>query len=313
MNPNLRSPLDAEEAALAARFASLPGGEPSPALDARVLAHAHAAVRRRPPLLRWGGAAAAVLALGVGIRVVMAPVDMTPREEDMAPASTPVPTQEAVRAEVDSNVLMDSAPQTEAAADRIDPTVGARTSTPATAPAGPRDEPAPVARKAVPVTRQAPPAQPPAAAASEAPRVTPQARDAMQALPPPAPASPMAAPAPAPPAPEAFPAPAAPVTVPESGRTPPAAPVLDERRAESRERALGASKAAPLSAAEQEAALSVEGMASLDALVNEARRLHASGDTAGLRTLLRHLAVTYPGAPLPEDVQGWLDALQAER
>lgn len=329
MKPNLHSPLDAEEAGLAARYASLPGAEPSPALDARVLAHAHGAVRRRSPLLRWGGAAAAVLALGVGIRVVMAPIDMTPREEDMAPAATAVPTERAAPAEADSNVLMDSAPQAETAVDRADPAAGARTSTPtaapaaappgaaAAAPAGPRDEPAPLARREPPAERQATRAPPPAPAASEAARATPQARDAMRVPPAPAPAAPMAAPAsapaPAPPAPVAFPAPAAAVTAPESGRAPSATPMPDQQRSEVRERAMGASKAAPLSAAEQEAALSAEGMASLDELVEEARRLYASGDAAGLRALLRRLAASYPDAPLPADVQAWLDALPAER
>lgn len=69
-------PFDAQERELARILAALPGGEPPPQLDARILrAAANAAAASRQPHARWlasagalwgiGGAAAAVLALGV--------------------------------------------------------------------------------------------------------------------------------------------------------------------------------------------------------------------------------------------------------
>lgn len=75
-----REPLDADERDLAARLARVgPFDQPSPALDARILAAAHAAAATRAPRRRWrlrigmppvlatgvGVAAAAVLALGL--------------------------------------------------------------------------------------------------------------------------------------------------------------------------------------------------------------------------------------------------------
>ena len=77
-----RSPLDAEEAAAAAALRALPANDPSPELDARVLAMARAALgeaaprarsqaaargRRKPRALWWlGSAAGAVMAAGIG-------------------------------------------------------------------------------------------------------------------------------------------------------------------------------------------------------------------------------------------------------
>ena len=65
-------PLDVEEAAMARAYRRLPGAEPSPELDARILAQARAAVvhskrRPRPWFLGagFGAAAAAVMAAGV--------------------------------------------------------------------------------------------------------------------------------------------------------------------------------------------------------------------------------------------------------
>ncbi|NLB14523.1 MAG: hypothetical protein GX826_10990, partial [Gammaproteobacteria bacterium] len=80
MNRQRHPPLDAEERALADALAGLPAVEPSPELDARILAHAarvHAAgnASRRPRRHRWwlgtglGTAAAAVLAAGVAWQI----------------------------------------------------------------------------------------------------------------------------------------------------------------------------------------------------------------------------------------------------
>lgn len=73
MNATPREPFDAEEARLARLYGSLPRGEPSPALDARILAQARAAVAANAPAKRrpWflgaglGTAAAAVFAAGI--------------------------------------------------------------------------------------------------------------------------------------------------------------------------------------------------------------------------------------------------------
>ena len=75
--PSQHEPLDEHERALARVLRALPGAEPSAAVDQRILrAAADAAASTRRPALRWlafgsagwgiGGAAAAVLALGVG-------------------------------------------------------------------------------------------------------------------------------------------------------------------------------------------------------------------------------------------------------
>lgn len=65
-----RTPLDADEQALARRYRGLPGDEPPPALDARIRAQARSAALAGRPKLRpwaWGlsTAAAAVLALAM--------------------------------------------------------------------------------------------------------------------------------------------------------------------------------------------------------------------------------------------------------
>lgn len=59
--------LSPEEQRIAALYRSLPAGQPSPALDARIRAQAHGVVRPRRPVWLWGAgvAASAVLALGL--------------------------------------------------------------------------------------------------------------------------------------------------------------------------------------------------------------------------------------------------------
>ena len=83
MNTNLppTEPLDEQERELARIVRALPGGEPPPALDARILrSAANTAASSRRPSARWlasaaslwgiGGAAAAVLALGVSWQMI---------------------------------------------------------------------------------------------------------------------------------------------------------------------------------------------------------------------------------------------------
>jgi hypothetical protein len=88
------TPLTPEERALAERLARLgPHGEPSPALDARILAAAHAATQapaRAPRHRRWpvalGVAASLVLALGIAWR--MRPPEVTPAHPTEAASAT---------------------------------------------------------------------------------------------------------------------------------------------------------------------------------------------------------------------------------
>ena len=89
-------PLDEQERELARIVRALPGGEPPAALDARILkAAANAAAASRRPRSRWlasasglwgiGGAAAAVLALGVSWQMMLPTQRSSPA--DTAPAA----------------------------------------------------------------------------------------------------------------------------------------------------------------------------------------------------------------------------------
>lgn len=116
-------PLDEQERELARIVRALPGGEPPPALDARILrSAANAAAASRRPSARWlasaaslwgiGGAAAAVLALGVswqmiygnshsGVESASAPAAMS-EADDQSPVAVefqPQPAQDAATAQ----------------------------------------------------------------------------------------------------------------------------------------------------------------------------------------------------------------------
>ncbi len=91
--------LDEQERELARVLRALPGGEPPAALDARILkAAGNAAAASRRPRTRWiasagalwgiGGAAAAVLALGVSLQL------MYPAQHSMRPESAPAARME---------------------------------------------------------------------------------------------------------------------------------------------------------------------------------------------------------------------------
>lgn len=101
MSTTPRQPHDAEEARLARVYGALPGGEPSAALDARILANARAAVRPAAPARRrpWflgaglGTAAAAVFAAGIAWQLgVFAP----DRGLSSVPAQQPAAAEEEV-------------------------------------------------------------------------------------------------------------------------------------------------------------------------------------------------------------------------
>jgi hypothetical protein len=166
--------LSAEERVLAEQLARLgPHGEPSPALDARILAAAHAEVSRpstaRKP--RWpvamGLAASALLAVGVAWQ--LRPVDEAPL------ISGPPPVEQTAAA----TVMTESADEPTAAAELADTDAAlARQEAQASVEA-----PSPVRALQEPV--QAPAPAPPAQAVSKArPRPEPQARSAIRPTPP---------------------------------------------------------------------------------------------------------------------------------
>jgi len=92
----LHTPLDSHEHSLAESMLALGDSDPSPELDARIRAQARAALRKRPFAL-WGASLAAVLALGVGVRVSLTPTELaTPAAPadyaPVAPATKPAQT-----------------------------------------------------------------------------------------------------------------------------------------------------------------------------------------------------------------------------
>lgn len=154
--------LQDDEVALARVLRALPGGEPSPHVDAAILAAARdataaspASAHRRRGIPGWalGTAAAAVLAVGIGLQL----------EPDRAPRPEGLPAEAPASA---------SAPADEAVLDRIEVT-GSRL----------KREPDAEADRAAPQAKPAPaPQQRPSAAPAEAAPSPPP--------PPPAPASP---------------------------------------------------------------------------------------------------------------------------
>lgn len=105
MNTQPREPFDAEEARLKRTYDALPHGEPSAALDARILAHARAAAhkspkRRRPWFLGagFGTAAAAVFAAGIAWQLG---VFKGERNLSTAPAEAPAAQEELDRIDIE--------------------------------------------------------------------------------------------------------------------------------------------------------------------------------------------------------------------
>jgi type IV secretory pathway VirB10-like protein len=168
-----QTPLQDDEAALARVLRALPAGEPSARVDAAILAAATDAVgprenaspsRRRLPAWALGTAAAAVLAIGVGLqlRPPLAP-------EAPAPAEAPVSKQEAAKPAV-AMAEMTAEPSADASAD-------------AAAGVGPAAAPPPPPPPAPPAPAAAPPAEAPALdqIVVSGTRITPEAIEAQQA------------------------------------------------------------------------------------------------------------------------------------
>ena len=135
MNRLPPQPLDAEERALAAQLPRLRGrSEPTPALDARILAAAHAAAQQpaKPARRRWAAplalAASLCLAVGVAWRVQLTP----------PPAASATPATRTTPATAE-------APRSEATAPQQVPSVGAVPSPRAQSPAA-KQPPAPMQR-----------------------------------------------------------------------------------------------------------------------------------------------------------------------
>ena len=282
-------PLDPEERALAARLARLgPHGEPSPSLDARVLAAAHAAhaaatarAARGPGWrrARWpvgvGVAASVVLAAGIAWQ-------MRPLPALQFPAGASMPSGAAVREAADTGAVADAAGPP-----------------PAPAPAGPPGE---TAVAAAPVDDMAATAAEPAA--TRDPAVAAKAL----APPMPAPESPVvfdtpapvdvAAPPPPPPAPPAAAAQPRQGTAARaasaSAQMQPASPVFDAGAADAPE-----GDVPPATAASPEVR---------DAWLARIRELAAAGRADEARASLAEFRRRYPGFAIPADLRALLPA-----
>lgn len=183
-----REPLDAEERALAARLPRLHGhDEPDPALDARILAAAHAALAPAPVAKRRRGwivplTAAASVSLAVGlawqlqpptapqaspVHAQVATTGAAAYEQDQAfvhaPDAAPPPPPAAVMAKpMPAPAMQQAAPVTETAriareAAPAEPTAESVAAEPMFVPS----PPSPVVTDAVPVASAPPPPAPP--------------------------------------------------------------------------------------------------------------------------------------------------------
>ena len=300
MNPpsDMKNDLTAEERVLSQRLARLgPHGEPSPALDARILAAAHDAAARTQalrPRRRWPAAfgIAASLALAVGIAWQLRPLPQaTAVYQSEAPAAVSAPPASERAATMDSRMEPATAPA-DAMAVAQPPDATATMSAPA--PEASRES-----TKAMKPVTPAPP--PPAEPVAEPDIVfnspTPAAETAAQA----APAA----------APRAF-----------SGQ-PPAAPTTSEKRqsaAAAAEAAAGtlpetdtldrlqATGTADAAAASDEPDTDIPPATmtspeARDAWLARIRELLAAGKPDAARASLREFKHRYPDAPLPDDLR----------
>lgn len=292
---NMKTDLTPEERALAQRLARLgPHGEPSPTLDARILAAAHDAVAKtqaRRPRRRWpvafGIAASLALAVGVAWQLRPLPQAAVYRSEAPAAASAQTTSQPAAIAEspMESDTMPEDAtaiaPQADAAANTSTPTPEA-------------------SRESAKIMKSAAPAPPPPV---EQPPVEP---DIVLDNPAPAEAAAQSAPVAAP---RAF------------GMQPPAAPTTGDKR-QSAAAADAAANALPetdtldrlQATGTAEAAASDEPGTDVppatmtspearDAWLARIRELLATGKPDAARASLREFRHRYPDAPLPEDLR----------
>lgn len=298
-------PLTPEERALGERLARLgPHGEPSPALDARILAAAHAAAstpaQTHRPSRRWPMALgiAASLTLAVGIAWQLRPVQETTVYDEAASAT-------AVQAET-AAAPQESAAEV-AAADQVQ---AVAVPPPPAAEAGPARTPAAGSRremdKAVPA---------PGAAAQRARAPAPA---------PPAPPEPEAVFDDAAPVDAAIPAPAAPPAA-AAMRAPSPAPAAKAISGETRTQAAErnsteaaansvAGTAARTSAQSREDAFAedvppatADSPEVREAWLQRIRELAKAGNTDDARASLHEFVHRYPNHPLPDDLRALLE------
>lgn len=296
-------PLDAEERALAQRLVRIaPKGQPSPELDAHILAAARTALDAdaRPRRSHWplalGLAASLVLAVGVAWQLRPLP-DAIP-VYDERPAATQAAQGELAHDALEADAETTPAtPQAEPAraARAVTPRSNDDAAEPATHPSPPREVQAPPKAEPVP----APPV------VFDAPSPVDDAAPAAARLPPPPPPPP--APAPRPPAqPRAFPqeaevaVPSKSVTAERTARQdaatiPPAAGARQPQEA-----AAQAIQAAPAGDSFPDTA---QGRA---AWLRHVRTLRDAGRVQEARTALRAFRDRYPDYPLAEDLQALL-------
>jgi hypothetical protein len=286
MNKHPEEPMTPDERALAERLSRLgPHGEPSPALDARILAAAHAAASTRAegprPSPRWPLALgiAASLTLAVGIAWQLRPVQESTSYDEAASAS--------VQAEIAAPAQSQASAAEQAQLDAAAPT-----QPPASTPVR---ESAKVTAISSPAAPAPPPPQPPPAV-----RDIPVAPVVEATAPPPAPAAAAAASrAPVPtPAPEAAAAKAA----------------SSESRAQAagRNSADAAAGVATMSrqdafaedaAAEDVPPATADSPAVRDAWLQRIRELVMAGNADEARASLREFVHRYPNHPLPDDLR----------
>jgi hypothetical protein len=332
MTPHDPTSLDTEERALARRLARLgPHGEPSPALDSRVLAAAHAAVEGRRLATphgsrRWplGLGVAASLALALGLAWQLRPLP------DVAPA---------YRSEADS-ALRTAPVAATAASDRAEPVPPPPPEETAAAESVQReaavaDAPQPATRSATAERIAVPAPQPAAATPRESPiaSAAPAATQAMQATTPPAPAkaaapsaeravdaSAAALPATAS-APQAFgttraAADAGNASSPSAERAPAPAAAMQSESTRQKIAVPAAPPpvppAPPATAADQDMPIDDVPPATVaspqvrDAWLARIRELAADGNIEEARASLREFQHRYPDYPLPQDLRALL-------
>ena len=284
------SPLTAEEQALAERLARLgPRAEPSPALDARVLAAAHAAAQEpaanRPPprRQRWpamvGLAASLVLAVGLAWRLRPQPQPPTTRGEPVAAFRMVVP------------------PASEVAAP------AAAAPEPAPAPSKPGRDAGVAAQAPAPETKSPPSPAPPAGRASN---VEPPASSA-EAIP----ETPVPAELPPPPPPPDMLRDAAPraraAAAPAPPPAAPAPPIQDSGVEDTEDEAGKANASSDMRQGDEPTdevpPATVDSPAVRDAWLERIHGLIDGGDIAGARASLREFQRRYPDYPLPEDLR----------
>lgn len=277
-----REPLSPEEAALDRIYATLPGGEPPAALDARVLAQARAAVaparrRTRPWFLMpgVGAAAAAVMAAGMAWQLgwlgdaQLPGATQAPLFESVAPAATPKPKEEEEKQRVDIDYV-----RQEASREAADSAAEA-------------DAEAPPAALRKPAAPPAPPAPPP-------PEPRKQAKAVAEFVPEPPPpvvlddATPMSTQAPQP---------AAPAESTDAATTSNAQLGAAAAGRETSLDRIEGSRAAELPPWPQDAQLAPEPWLER---VRERVRL---GDRQGAEFSLRRFVQTYPTQPVPAELQ----------